>query len=182
MLTRCAESSRHVGAKGVADQEEGSVPFSRWRVATCTPLPGPLRGKLADATGYPLGSRMFSGRERSPYDHLTFYLLDDKGFTVLVPPTPLRGPLAGGDDAYLAGYLAAVPGPIILVGHSYWLYPRRGRSQRSARRAAGQRWACRAHRTPYTGFAQCFALSSCRTQHLRPTRASPRERPRRRRT
>lgn len=121
-------------------------------------------------------------RERSPYDHLTFYLLDDKGFTVLVPPTPLRGPLAGGDDAYLAGYLAAVPGPIILVGHSYWLYPRRGRSQRSARRAAGQRWACRAHRTPYTGFAQCFALSSCRTQHLRPTRASPRERPRRRRT
>jgi pimeloyl-ACP methyl ester carboxylesterase len=45
--------------------------------------------------------------------------LQRRGFTVLVPPDPLRGPIAGGDSAYLASYLAKVPGPIVLVGHSY---------------------------------------------------------------
>ena len=45
--------------------------------------------------------------------------LQKRGFTVLVPPDPLRGPVAGGDSAYLASYLAKIPGPIVLVGHSY---------------------------------------------------------------
>jgi pimeloyl-ACP methyl ester carboxylesterase len=45
--------------------------------------------------------------------------LQDEGYEVLVPPNPLRGPIAGGDAAYLASYLATVPGPIVLVGHSY---------------------------------------------------------------
>ena len=45
--------------------------------------------------------------------------LADQGYQVLVPPNPLRGPIAGGDAAYLASYLAKVPGPIVLVGHSY---------------------------------------------------------------
>ena len=45
--------------------------------------------------------------------------LQNQGFTVLVPPDPLRGPVAGGDSAYLASYLAKIPGPIVLVGHSY---------------------------------------------------------------
>ena len=45
--------------------------------------------------------------------------LQKQGFTVLVPPDPLRGPVAGGDSAYLASYLAKIPGPIVLVGHSY---------------------------------------------------------------
>jgi len=43
--------------------------------------------------------------------------LQDDGYTVDVPPNPLRGPAS--DSAYLASYLATVPGPIILVGHSY---------------------------------------------------------------
>jgi pimeloyl-ACP methyl ester carboxylesterase len=45
--------------------------------------------------------------------------LEDQGYQVLVPPNPLRGPVAGGDDAYLASFLAKVSGPIVLVGHSY---------------------------------------------------------------
>ena len=43
--------------------------------------------------------------------------LQKDGYTVDVPPNPLRGP--DSDSAYLASYLATVPGPIVLVGHSY---------------------------------------------------------------
>ena len=43
--------------------------------------------------------------------------LQKDGYTVDVPPNPLRGP--AGDSAYLASYLATVPGPVVLVGHSY---------------------------------------------------------------
>jgi pimeloyl-ACP methyl ester carboxylesterase len=43
--------------------------------------------------------------------------LQQAGYTVDVPPNPLRGP--DSDSAYLASYLASVPGPIVLVGHSY---------------------------------------------------------------
>jgi pimeloyl-ACP methyl ester carboxylesterase len=44
-------------------------------------------------------------------------LLQMDGYTVDVPPNPLRGP--GSDSAYLASYLATVAGPVVLVGHSY---------------------------------------------------------------
>jgi pimeloyl-ACP methyl ester carboxylesterase len=43
--------------------------------------------------------------------------LQKAGYTVDVPPSPLLGP--GSDSAYLASYLATVPGPIVLVGQSY---------------------------------------------------------------
>jgi pimeloyl-ACP methyl ester carboxylesterase len=43
--------------------------------------------------------------------------LQQAGYTVDVPPNPLRGP--DSDAAYLASYLATVPGPVVLVGHSY---------------------------------------------------------------
>ena len=43
--------------------------------------------------------------------------LQDRGFTVVAPPNPLRGP--GVDAAYLASYLQAISGPIVLVAHSY---------------------------------------------------------------
>lgn len=43
--------------------------------------------------------------------------LQGRGFTVLAPPNPLRGPAA--DAAYLASYLETVSGPIVLVAHSY---------------------------------------------------------------
>lgn len=43
--------------------------------------------------------------------------LQKRGYTVLAPPNPLRGLTS--DAAYLAAFLATVPGPIVLVGHSY---------------------------------------------------------------
>ncbi len=43
--------------------------------------------------------------------------LQKDGYTVAVPPNPLRG--VANDSAYLASYLATVTGPIVLVGHSY---------------------------------------------------------------
>jgi pimeloyl-ACP methyl ester carboxylesterase len=43
--------------------------------------------------------------------------LKDRGFTVVAPPNPLRGPTE--DSAYLASYLQTISGPIVLVGHSY---------------------------------------------------------------
>jgi pimeloyl-ACP methyl ester carboxylesterase len=43
--------------------------------------------------------------------------LQSKGFTVDVEANPLRG--VNSDASYLRDYLATVPGPIVLVGHSY---------------------------------------------------------------
>jgi pimeloyl-ACP methyl ester carboxylesterase len=43
--------------------------------------------------------------------------LQADGYTVDAPPNPLRG--LPQDSADLADYLATVPGPIVLVGHSY---------------------------------------------------------------
>ena len=43
--------------------------------------------------------------------------LQRKGYPVVAPPNQLRGPSV--DAPYLASYLQTIPGPIILVGHSY---------------------------------------------------------------
>ncbi|MEV7418839.1 alpha/beta hydrolase [Streptomyces sp. NPDC089919] len=43
--------------------------------------------------------------------------LQDAGYQVSAPANPLRG--LPQDSAYLAGYLRTVPGPVVLVGHSY---------------------------------------------------------------
>jgi pimeloyl-ACP methyl ester carboxylesterase len=43
--------------------------------------------------------------------------LQRQGYTVLAAPNPLRG--LASDSAYVRDFLATVPGPIILVGHSY---------------------------------------------------------------
>jgi pimeloyl-ACP methyl ester carboxylesterase len=43
--------------------------------------------------------------------------LQDRGFTVVAPPNTLRGPSQ--DGPYLASYLQTIPGPIVLVAHSY---------------------------------------------------------------
>jgi pimeloyl-ACP methyl ester carboxylesterase len=43
--------------------------------------------------------------------------LQQDGYTVAVPPNPLRG--LTGDSAYLASYLNTISGPVVLVGHSY---------------------------------------------------------------
>jgi pimeloyl-ACP methyl ester carboxylesterase len=43
--------------------------------------------------------------------------LQEKGFTVIAPPNPLRGPAK--DAPYLASFLQTIPGPVVLVAHSY---------------------------------------------------------------
>jgi pimeloyl-ACP methyl ester carboxylesterase len=43
--------------------------------------------------------------------------LQDRGFAVVAPPNLLRG--VSQDAPYLASYLQTIPGPIVLVGHSY---------------------------------------------------------------
>jgi pimeloyl-ACP methyl ester carboxylesterase len=43
--------------------------------------------------------------------------LQQRGYTVLSPANPLRGPAS--DAAYLAGVLKQIQGPIVLVAHSY---------------------------------------------------------------
>jgi pimeloyl-ACP methyl ester carboxylesterase len=43
--------------------------------------------------------------------------LQNDGYTVDVPPNPLRG--LGADSASIAAYLSTITGPIVLVGHSY---------------------------------------------------------------
>ena len=43
--------------------------------------------------------------------------LQRRGYSVVAPPNPLRGPSS--DAAYLASFLQTIPGPIVLVAHSY---------------------------------------------------------------
>jgi pimeloyl-ACP methyl ester carboxylesterase len=43
--------------------------------------------------------------------------LQDRGYTVISPANPLRGP--ANDAAYVASVLKTIDGPIVLVGHSY---------------------------------------------------------------
>jgi pimeloyl-ACP methyl ester carboxylesterase len=43
--------------------------------------------------------------------------LQQKGYTVVAPPNPLRG--VAPDAAYMRSFLGQVKGPIVLVGHSY---------------------------------------------------------------
>ncbi|MFE5943122.1 alpha/beta fold hydrolase [Streptomyces sp. NPDC056480] len=60
-----------------------------------------VHGAFADAGGW---SQVIS--------HLT-----REGHSVIAPPNPLRG--VHGDSAYLAAFLDTLPGPLVLVGHSY---------------------------------------------------------------
>ncbi len=43
--------------------------------------------------------------------------LERQGYPVIAPANPLRGVTA--DAAYMRAFLATIPGPIVLVGHSY---------------------------------------------------------------
>jgi pimeloyl-ACP methyl ester carboxylesterase len=43
--------------------------------------------------------------------------LQRRGYTVVAAPNPLRG--LSSDSAYVRAFLSTIPGPIVLVGHSY---------------------------------------------------------------
>jgi len=54
--------------------------------------------------------------DASSWDKVIRQLQED-GFTVYAPPNPLRGVTY--DSTYLTDFLSTIPGPIVLVGHSY---------------------------------------------------------------
>src|SRR5918992_731453 len=60
-----------------------------------------VHGAFADASGF--------GAVTSRLQH--------RGYTVIAPANPLRGPAS--DAAYLASVMRAISGPIVLVAHSY---------------------------------------------------------------
>jgi pimeloyl-ACP methyl ester carboxylesterase len=83
------------------------------------------------ASAHPASSRVFSWgggpkptivlehgawADASSWDKVIQRLQAD-GFTVYAPPNPLRG--VSYDSSYLADFLSTIPGPIVLVGHSY---------------------------------------------------------------
>jgi pimeloyl-ACP methyl ester carboxylesterase len=61
-----------------------------------------VHGAFADASSF-----------RPLYDALL-----GEDLSILAPPNPLRG-MTGGDGDYLKAVLAEIPGPVLLVGHSY---------------------------------------------------------------
>jgi pimeloyl-ACP methyl ester carboxylesterase len=44
-------------------------------------------------------------------------LLQDAGYTVMAPPNELRGP--ANDASVISTFIKSIPGPVVLVGHSY---------------------------------------------------------------
>src|ERR1700710_767615 len=60
-----------------------------------------VHGAFADASGF----GAVTGR------------LQDRGYTVIAPANPLRGPAS--DAAYIASVLKTIDGPNVLVAHSY---------------------------------------------------------------
>jgi len=60
-----------------------------------------VHGAFADASGF---AEVIANLQR-------------RGYPVIAPANPLRG--VASDSAYLKSFLATVPGPLVLVGHSY---------------------------------------------------------------
>jgi pimeloyl-ACP methyl ester carboxylesterase len=54
--------------------------------------------------------------DSSSWDHVV-RRLQTRGYTVAVPPNPLRS--LSSDSAYIAGFLNTISGPVVLAGHSY---------------------------------------------------------------
>src|SRR5258706_2965160 len=83
----------------------GVVPTARVAPAPCLNGTKPtivlIHGAFADASGWT------GVVER----------LQKRGYTVIAPANPLRS--VASDSAYIASVLATIPGPIVLVGHSY---------------------------------------------------------------
>jgi pimeloyl-ACP methyl ester carboxylesterase len=107
--------------------------FAKKSAGRRVPLIAPVLALVAllslDAAG-PVGARSQAGQRPRPTIVLVhgdwadasswngvIQRLQDRGFTVVAPPNTLRGPSQ--DAPYLASYLQTIPGPIVLVAHSY---------------------------------------------------------------
>ena len=119
---------RHRGLPGgpaARSADGGPGPSKRWLLATLFALVVALL-----AASLPAASATASQKPPKPtivlvhgawadgssWDKVTRQLQSD-GYTVRVPPNPLRS--LSGDSATIAGFLATLSGPIVLVGHSY---------------------------------------------------------------
>jgi pimeloyl-ACP methyl ester carboxylesterase len=97
-------------------------------VAALIAIPSAVAAASTGSPAHPAGSHPASAArptivlehgawaDGSSWDGVVARLQKD-GYTVDVPPNPLGG--VSSDSAYLASYLATVPGPVVLVGHSY---------------------------------------------------------------
>jgi pimeloyl-ACP methyl ester carboxylesterase len=89
-------------ARGAVSAHAATSPISHaYTASTPKPTIVLVHGAWADGSG-------FSG---------VTAILQQEGYTVAVPPNPLRG--LPSDSAYIASFLASITGPIVLVGHSY---------------------------------------------------------------
>jgi len=87
--------STHISAK------EGTSMPEATPATTSSPTVVLVHGAFADASSW-------SG---------VIPLLQQAGLTVTAPPNPLRS--LASDAAYIASYVSQIPGPVLLVGHSY---------------------------------------------------------------
>lgn len=103
VLTRLALTAATLALTGAAMTPASSASVSPRAARTAVPKPSIVieHGAWADGSSFAAIVR----------------LLQDQGYTVDVPPVPLTG--LASDAATLADFLKTVPGPIILVGHSY---------------------------------------------------------------
>ena len=86
-------------------------------VAVCTPLAGAASAKQHGPSPHPTVVLVHGAwADSSSWGDVVRRLQKD-GYPVRVVANPLRG--LASDAAYLAAYLQTVPGPIVLVGHSY---------------------------------------------------------------
>jgi pimeloyl-ACP methyl ester carboxylesterase len=100
-------------------------------IAALLAVAGLLAATTQAASARPAGSLAFSWgsgpkptivlehgawADASSWDKVILQLQED-GFTVYAPPNPLRG--VSYDSQYLSDFLSTIPGPIVLVGHSY---------------------------------------------------------------
>jgi pimeloyl-ACP methyl ester carboxylesterase len=88
-------------ALGLSALAGGAAPARAAAPAAAKPTIVFVHGAFADASGFGAVTRR----------------LQERGYSVLSPANPLRGPAS--DAAYVAGVLRSVKGPIVLVGHSY---------------------------------------------------------------
>jgi pimeloyl-ACP methyl ester carboxylesterase len=78
---------------------------------------GSAQSKKADAPAKPTIVLVHGAwADGSSWNRVTKRLQAD-GYTVAVPPNPLRS--LSGDSTYLASFLSTISGPIVLAGHSY---------------------------------------------------------------
>jgi pimeloyl-ACP methyl ester carboxylesterase len=93
-----SDAAAAAGAAATRGQAVGAATAER---SASKPTVVLVHGAFADASGW-------SG---------VITRLQHQGYTVYAPANPLRG--LSSDAAYLESFLATIPGPIVLVGHSY---------------------------------------------------------------